>query len=77
MFRYFYLNNLPDIFSGYFMTNHDTHNYNTRNASLLHKKCTTNEGIAVWNNLPSQYKEIRYFSLFKAKKYFLHSDIGK
>ena len=23
------------------MTNHDTHNYNTRNASLLHKKCST------------------------------------
>ena len=38
MFRYFHLHNLPEIFTNYFMTNKDIHNYNTRNASSLHKK---------------------------------------
>ena len=37
MFRYFRLNNLPDIYANYFTTNQDIHNYNTRNVSLLHK----------------------------------------
>ena len=76
MFRYFHLNNRPDIFTDYFMTNHDIHNYNTRNASLLHKKWSrtnynkhalANKGIDVWNNLPLQYKEIRSFSIFRTK----------
>jgi hypothetical protein len=39
MFRYFHLQNLPKIFNNYFLSNKDIHNYNTRNASLLHKKC--------------------------------------
>ena len=62
-------------------TNKDIHNYNTRNASLLHKKCNrtnyikhtlANKRIDVWNNIPLQYKEIRSFSIFKTttKKYF-------
>ena len=76
MFRYFHLNNRPDIFTDYFMTDHDIHNYNTRNASLLHKKWSrtnynkhalANKGIDVWNNLPLQYKEIRSFSIFRTK----------
>ena len=76
MSRHFHLNNLPDIFTDYFMTNHDIHNYNTRNASLFHKKCRrtnynkhtlANKGTDVWNNLPLQYKEIRSFSIFKTK----------
>ncbi len=84
MFRYFHLHNLPEIFTNYFMTNKDIHNYNTRNASSLHKKYNrtnynkhtlANKGIDVWNNLPLQYKEIRSFPIFKTamKKYFLHS----
>ncbi len=44
-----------------FCVNKDIHNYNTRNASLLHKKCNrtnyikhtlANKGIDVWNNIP-------------------------
>ncbi len=37
MFRYFNLENLPEIFINYFLTNKDVHNYNTRNALMLHK----------------------------------------
>ncbi len=76
--------NLPEIFTNYFVTNKDIHNYNTRNASSLHKKYNrtnynkhtlANKGIDVWNNLPLQYKEIRSFPIFKTamKKYFLPS----
>ena len=39
MFRYFNLQNLPEIFTNYFLTNKDVHNYNTRNALVLHKNC--------------------------------------
>ena len=84
MFRYFHLHNLPEIFTNYFMTNKDIHNYNKRNAFLLHKKYNrtnynkhtlANKGIDVWNNLPLQYKAIISFRIFKTtmKKYFLHS----
>ena len=84
MFRYFHIRNLPEIFTEYFVTNKDIHNYNTRNASLLHKKCSrtnyikrtlANKGIDVWNNIPSQYKEISSLLTFKTtmKKYFLNS----
>ena len=86
MFRYFHLHNLPEIFTDYFVTNKDIHNYNTRNAALLHKKFNrtnynkhtlANKGTDVWNNLPSQFKEIRSFPIFKAtmKKYFLHPSL--
>ena len=86
MFRYFHLHNLPEIFTDYFVTNKDIHNYNTRNAALLHKKFNrtnynkhtlANKRTDVWNNLPSQYKEIRSFPIFKAtmKKHFLHQSL--
>ena len=84
MFRYFNLQNLPEIFTNYFLTNKDVHNYNTRNALMLHKNCNrTNykkrtlaiKGIDLWNNLPVHQKQIRSYSIFKTtiKKYFLHS----
>ena len=34
----FHLHNLPEIFTDYFLSNKDIHNYKTRNAALLHKK---------------------------------------
>ena len=82
------MHNLPEIFSDYFLSNKDIHNYNTRDTALLHKKFNrtnnnkhtlANKGTDVWNNLPLQYKEIRSFPTFKAtlKKYFLHRDIDK
>ncbi len=37
MFRYHHLNNLPEFFKDYFVTNNQIHHYNTRNASKLHK----------------------------------------
>ena len=88
MFRYFHLQNLPEIFDKYFLTNKEIHNYNTRNASLLHKSCTRtnykkhtlgNNGIDVWNNLPTQYKQIRSLPIFKStmKIYFLLSNLNK
>ena len=50
-------------------------NYCTRNSSLLHKKSFrtnytkhthANNGIEVWNNLPTQYKKkIKSYSTFK------------
>ena len=40
MFRYFNLQNLPEILEKYFLSNKEIHKYNTRNASLLHKNCT-------------------------------------
>ena len=33
----FHLHNLPEIFTDYFLSNKDIHNYKTRNAALLHK----------------------------------------
>ena len=62
VFRYFHLHNLPEIFTDYFVINKDIHNYNTRNAALLHKKFNrtnynkhtlANKGTDVWNNRPS------------------------
>jgi hypothetical protein len=38
MFRYFHVQNLPELFTSYFFTNQEIHNHNTRNSSLLHKK---------------------------------------
>ncbi len=69
MSRYFNLQNLPEIliFTNYFLTNKDVHNYNTRNALMLHKNCNrTNykkrtlaiKGIDLWNNLPVHQKQL-------------------
>ena len=75
MIRYFYLQNLPEIFEKYFMSNREIHNYNTRNSSLLHKTINrtnyrkhtlANKGIEVWNNLPKQYKKPRSYGSFKS-----------
>ena len=33
----YHLENLPDVFENYFVTNYQIHQYNTRNASKLHK----------------------------------------
>ena len=38
MIRYFYLQNLPEIFDNYFLSNQEKHNHNTRNSLQLHKK---------------------------------------
>ena len=83
-FRYFHLQNLPEIFNNYFSTNEKIHNHNTRNYSLLHKKFSrtnyvkhtvANKGIEVWNSLSDQYKKPRSYNSFKIviKKYFLRS----
>ena len=83
MFRYFNLQNLPDIFTDYFLMKKDIHNYSTRNASMLHKNCNrtnykkgtlASKGIDLWNNLPQHLRQIRSYSVFKTtmKKYFLH-----
>ena len=39
MFRYIHLRNLPELLTNYFITNKEIHCHNTRNSSLLHKKC--------------------------------------
>ena len=83
MFRYFHLHNLPEIFTDYFVTNKDIHNYNTRNAALLHKKFNrtnynkhtlANKGTDVWNNLPSQFhrntKKLDLFPYLKRQSIF-------
>ena len=54
MFRYFHLHNLPEIFTNYFMFNKDIHNYNTRNASLLHKKYITEQIIINTHSLTKE-----------------------
>ena len=85
MVRYFYLQNLPEIFENYFVSNKEIHNYNTRSSSLLHKisnktnyraHTLANKGILVWNNLPNQYKEPKSYYSFRSilKKYFLQLD---
>jgi hypothetical protein len=88
MFRYFHLQNPPGIFNKHLLTNKEIHTYNTGNASLLHKSCTRtnnkkptlgNKGINVWNNLATQYKQIRSLPIFKStmKIYFLLSNLNK
>ena len=37
MFRYHHLNNVPDFFENFFLTNNQIHKHNTRNSSKLHK----------------------------------------
>ena len=60
--------------TNYFFTNNDIRNSNTRNSSLLHKKCSrtnyakhtlANKGIEVWNNLSEQYKKPRSYDSFE------------
>ena len=83
MVRYFHLKHLPEVFANYFLANKEIHNYHTRTSSLLHKNCyrtnyakhtLTSKSVDVWNNLPTQYKDIKSYGTFKKimKKYFLH-----
>lgn len=74
MFQYFHRQNLLKLFIDFFLTNQQTHNHNTRNSSLIHKKSTrTNykkhtlaiKSVDVWNNLPIKKKEPRSFASFK------------
>ena len=37
IFRYYHLENLPEVFENYFVTNNQIHQHNTRNASKLDK----------------------------------------
>jgi hypothetical protein len=37
MFRYHHLNNLPNFFTNFFITNNQIHQHNTRNSTKLHK----------------------------------------
>ena len=37
MFRYYHLQNLPEVFENYCVTNKQIHQHNTRNTSKLHK----------------------------------------
>ena len=37
IFLYHHLNNLPETFTNYFVTNNQIHQHNIRNASQLHK----------------------------------------
>ena len=74
MFRpSYHLENLPDVFENYFVTNNQIHQHNTKNASKLHKvsKPTSyakytlhNEGI-VWNEPEPKFKDIKNFYIFK------------
>ena len=75
MFRYFHLQNLPEIFTNYFLTNKEIHNYNTRNSSSLrYKKCyrtnytkhtLANKGTDVWNNFPHNIRKSNSMVLSK------------
>ena len=76
MFRYHHLNNLPDFFKNYFVTNNQIHEHNTRNASKLHKcykrtnyvkHTLSNKGVDVWNSLETKLNEVNSFNTFKKK----------
>ena len=72
MFRYFHLQNLPELFTNYFFTNKEIHNHNTNYT----KRTLANKGIEVWNNLSEHYKEPRSYDSFKKiiKNYFSKLD---
>jgi hypothetical protein len=83
MFRYYKVQNLPEIFCNYFVSNNEIHHHNTRNASLLHKSykrtnytkhSLANKGIGIWNGLAKDFKQIKSHFVFKreVKKDFLH-----
>jgi hypothetical protein len=80
MFGYRHLKNLPEVFENYFVTNNQTHQYNTRNASKLYKcykrtnyvkHSLSNKGIDIWNSLDP--KGTNSCNVFKKemKQYFL------
>ena len=73
MYRY-HLNNLPQGFSNYFITNNQIHRYNTRNASKLFKcykrtnyakHTLSTTGVNIWNELDQYYNAIDSYNSFK------------
>jgi hypothetical protein len=65
MYRYHHLNNLPEFFKNYYITNNHVHQHNTRNSLKLHrshqrtnyvKHSISNKGIDIWNNLDIKLK---------------------
>jgi hypothetical protein len=82
MFRYHNLNNLPEVFSNYFVTNSQIHQHNTRNSQKLHKcynrtnyvkQTLSTKGVEIWNKLNPNFKSINSLSTFKKqiKQHFL------
>ena len=83
MFRYHNLNNLPEIFSNYFVTYSQIHQHNTRNAQKLHKcynrtnyvkQTLSTKGVEIcMNKLDPNFKSINSLSTFKKqiKQHFL------
>ena len=59
MIRYFYIQNLPEIFEN--MSNREIHNYNTRNSSLQHK--TSNRTNYIENTF-LLIKELKFGTIF-------------
>ena len=86
MYRYYHLKNLPEAFENYFVTNNEIHNYNTRNATKLHKCCKrtnyvihtlSNKGIDLWNTVDPKHKIVKSYNVYKRliKQHFiLNSD---
>ena len=82
MFRYHNLNNLPEVFSNYFVTDIQIHQHNTRNAQKLHKcynrtnyvkQTLSTKGVEIWNKLDPNFKTINSLSTFnkQIKQHFL------
>ncbi len=73
IFMYKYKSNmLPQSFDGCFVTNKDTHTYNTRNKdnfkSYIGKiKTIFTNGPKIWNALPNELKHTKSLSLFRSK----------
>jgi hypothetical protein len=76
MFRCYYLENLPEVFSNYFTRNDEIHHYNTRTSSQLHKsykrtnyakQTLSDKGVNIWNKLDCNYKNIKSYTTFKKK----------
>ena len=87
MFRYMHhLNNLPDFFKNYFVTNNQIHEHNTRNASKLHKcykrtnyvkHTLSNKGVDVWNSLETKLNEVNSLTTSKSKlNIFCYTQLG-
>ena len=58
MFRCHNLNNLPEVFSNYFVTNSQIHQHHTRNSQKLHK--CYNRTNYVKQTLSTKLKELKY-----------------
>ena len=75
MFRYYYIKNLPEVFTNYFVANNKIQHHNTRNASKLHKPnykrtnsakhTLSNKGVNIWNGLDFNIKNIKSYNIYK------------